>query len=115
VLEFLRSPDEEVRTRALDAAVQSGLEMPSDTLLGVIQSDPSATARVLAIKALMGDLQSRDRHDPNLRTAAELAVQDPDSSVQVEGQILFDWLATPAEEEPGTAPGSAAPADWPGQ
>jgi HEAT repeat protein len=84
VLQALGDSDEQVRTRALYAAESQGIALPSETLLTLTQSDPSATVRFLALGGLEGH--------PEASTAARAALQDPSPFVRNKAREMMSAL-----------------------
>ena len=52
VLTALEDPDDLVRSRALNTAVDSNLDIPPETLIRLVQSDPSPPVRFSALTAI---------------------------------------------------------------
>lgn len=92
VLQALEDGDALVRSRALDAAVNFGLEIPEDVLIHRIQVDPSPEVRFIALAGLAALLDShitgeaRAVNDVEVRAISELALNDPNSEVRWQAQ-----------------------------
>jgi len=86
VLQALKDKEDEVRTRALYAAVDSGMELPADSLIYLALHDQSPNVRFLALEALEGH--------PKGKEIAERALADPDPHVRNKAQEILrgPWL-----------------------
>jgi HEAT repeat protein len=99
----LRDPDDQVRERALQAALDSSVPLPPLVLEGLVQNDPSPTVRFLALGAIVSGSAESLADDPRIRTVAELALNDPSPDVKEQAkQILeqLDYSAQPPDPEP---------------
>ncbi len=92
VLQALEDEDVLVRSRALDAAVNFGLEIPEDALIHRIQVDPSPEVRFIALAGLASLLdpqiagKARVVSNADVRAISELALNDPNSEVRWQAQ-----------------------------
>jgi hypothetical protein len=92
VLQALEDGDALVRSRALDAAVNFGLEVPEDVLIHRIQVDPSPEVRFIALAGLAARLEphitgeARVVDNAEVRAISELALNDPSSEVRWQAQ-----------------------------
>jgi len=92
VLRALEDEDALVRSRALDAAVNSGLEVPEEVLIHSIQVDPSPEVRFVALAGLAalldpdGTGENRVVNNAEVRAISELALKDPSSEVRWQAQ-----------------------------
>lgn len=93
-LSALYDPDTQVRTRALDAALNASLEIPQHILLNLAQYDTSSMIRMMALNALAGH---QTVPDPNLRSLAQLALNDPSPEVKEQARQILDQLDRPAD------------------
>ncbi len=94
VLKALRDDSDLVRTRALDRALNSDLDIPQETLTDLALRDRSVNVRFLALEALSDD--------PNSRWVAEQALQDPDKFIRdMARDILRQLDAARASESSG--------------
>ena len=101
VVNALADRDEEVRRTALVAALTYSIAVPTDTLVGLVYSDASATIRHDALAALSG-LVANYQPDTHVDIApiAQRAINDPDVNVQDLAEKILDGLATSAESVP---------------
>jgi len=81
LLRALRDEDDRVRTRALWAALRSGVKPPADVLTKLALGDPAPHVRFLALEALAGD--------PSLGPIAEQALNDPNADVRSKAQEIL--------------------------
>jgi HEAT repeat protein len=92
VLHALEDGDALVRSRALDAAVNFGLEVPADVLIHRIQVDPSPEVRFIALAGLATLLdpqitgEGRVVNNAEVRAISEVALNDPNSEVRWQAQ-----------------------------
>ena len=92
VLQALEDEDALVRSRALDAAVNFGLEVPEEVLIHSIQIDPSPEVRFVALAGLAALLdpditrETRVVNNAEVRAISELALKDPSSEVRWQAQ-----------------------------
>ena len=89
VLKALRDDSDLVRTRALDRALNSDLDIPQETLAGLALNDRSVNVRFLALDALSDD--------PNSRWVAERALQDPDEYIRSMARDILRQLDAAGE------------------
>jgi hypothetical protein len=108
VLQAADDEDALVRSRALDVAVNSGLELPADVLIRRIQVDPSAEVRFIALAGLatLLDPSGRVVSNAEVRAISELALNDPNAEVRWQAQqnlqtlsALDDALSQPESEQ----------------
>jgi hypothetical protein len=99
VLQAADDEDALVRSRALDAAVNSGLEVPADVLIRRIQVDPSPEVRFIALAGL-GTLldpsvtgEGRAVSNAEVRAISELALNDPNAEVRWQAQRNLQTLS----------------------
>ena len=93
VLKALQDDSDLVRTRALDRALSSDIDIPQETIAGLALNDRSVNVRFIALEALSDD--------PNSRWVAEQALQDPDEYIRnMARDILHQQL------------NAARPANW---
>lgn len=103
LLRALRDRDDQVRERALNVALASGVPLPASLLEELVQGDPSPAVRFLALGAIgigSGDAPS---DDPHIKTVAELALKDPDPDVQEQARQILEQLdqsSRPPDPEP---------------
>lgn len=83
VLHALEDGDALVRSRALDAALNFGLELPEDVLIHRIQVDPSPEVRFIALAGLA---EAGVVNNAEVRAISELALSDPNSEVRWQAQ-----------------------------
>jgi len=84
VVNALRDPDAQVRTRALYKAGEEGLTLPQGFLASLAVSDESSYARFLALDGLSGNRE--------MQPVVERALNDPDQYVQAKAkEILERW------------------------
>jgi hypothetical protein len=99
VLQAADDEDALVRSRALDAAVNSGLEIPADVLIRRIQVDPSAEVRFIALAGLATLLEpnvtgkGRVVSNAEVRAISELALNDPNAEVRWQAQQNLQTLS----------------------
>jgi hypothetical protein len=108
VIEALKDRDTKVRSRTLQAALDSGLPLATALLEGLVQHDPSPTVRSMALEALASGSGDPPVPDSHLRTVAGLALNDPSPDVREQAREIIEQLepsAQPLEpEEEGGAP-----------
>lgn len=94
VLKALQDDSDLVRTRALDRALSSDIDIPQETIAGLALNDRSVNVRFIALEALSDD--------PNSRWVAEQALQDPDEYIRnMARDILRQLDAARASESSG--------------
>jgi HEAT repeat protein len=94
VLDAVKDPDDDVRTRALYQALGAGVKLPDDVLTDLARSDPSPSVRFLALEALAAD-------GPGTRAIVEAALDDPSPHIQRKAQELLRRLdAAPRSRRP---------------
>ncbi len=97
----LLDEDEEVRTQAIYAARNSGVELPAQALMELVQSDPSPTVRFMALEAVAEDAEFLEAVPENesrideIRVVAELALGDPIPYVKEQAQQILAQLDAP--------------------
>jgi len=82
VLEALRDPEPAVRTRALYAAQETGVDLPPSRLADIAVSDQSSFARFLALDAVGGNRE--------FQWVVERALNDPDKYVQAKAKEIVE-------------------------
>ena len=90
----LTDPDDQVRTRALYSATNSGVPISPGELEDLAQKDSSPDIRFLALEAL--------EQTPDARQAAQSALADPSPAVQQKAREILGRL-----DPPPTSPGSS--------
>lgn len=75
----LADGDPGVRERALNAAIEHGVELANEQVLRMVQTDVAPAVRLVALRAF-AKLAALDQDA--VRSAAQYAVNDPDPSVQ---------------------------------
>ncbi len=92
VIQGLEDPAAMVRIRALDTAVNFDLAVPEDQLADLVQFDPSAEVRFLALTALATNVEHNpEKGSYELRTLSEYALNDSSPHVRSQAeQILGD-------------------------
>lgn len=90
VLRALQDSHDQVRLRALDTALNVGVELSADTIIGLAQTDPAAEIRVIALDRL-SELAS-SKADIDIRPILENALNDPDQSVRYKAKYLLDVM-----------------------
>jgi hypothetical protein len=109
VLEALKDRDAEVRRRALQAILDSGLPLATALLEGLVQHDPSPTVRSMALEALASGSGDPPVPDSHLRTVAGLALNDPSPDVREQAREIIEQLEPPAQPlEPEEEGGASA-------
>jgi hypothetical protein len=99
VLQAVDDEDAMVRSRALDAAVNSGLDVPADVLIRRIQVDPSAEVRFIALAGLATLLdpsvpgEGRVVSNAEVRAISELALNDPNAEVRWQARQNLQTLS----------------------
>jgi hypothetical protein len=99
VLQAADDEDALVRSRALDAAVNSGLEVPADVLIRRVQLDPSPEVRFIALAGLATLLdpsvtgEGRVVSNAEVRAISELALNDPNAEVRWQAQQNLQTLS----------------------
>jgi len=86
VLKALRDESELVRTRTLDEALSTDLEIPEQFLIELALNDRSIDVRFLALEALSED------PGPGLRWVAERSVQDPSEHIRKTARAILRQL-----------------------
>jgi HEAT repeat protein len=107
VLNAMHDSNTQVRSRALYAALRSGVDMPETMLNDLAVTDSSPDIRFLALQALS------DRSDA--RSVAERALKDPDEAVRSEAQQILGRLkeAQAAQSPVQPPPGANQPQQEP--
>lgn len=96
VLEVLEDPDEKVRYRALNQAVQLNLALPEDLMQRLALSDSSPVVRFLALEAMV----NAPGIDPGqLREIAERALNDPSEEVKAQAEDILATLDSDQQPE----------------
>lgn len=91
VVQSLTDQDDDVRYRALSKANYSGLVLPPDMLADLVEHDPSAPVRMMAIDAI-GNHPSIEEQDK--KAFARLGVGDSDAAVQTRASEILSHLET---------------------
>ncbi len=112
VILALRDWDDQVRDRALHAALNSGVPLPAVLLEDMVQYDSSPIVRFLALGALATGPGDSLILDPNVRTVAERALNDPSPQVKEQARQILEQVEQPAgptepEEQQGIDQGQA--------
>lgn len=76
--------DDDVRTRVLSAALNSGLQLPVDLRISLASADPAEEVRLIALDTLRGD--------SNLAAIATGALTDPSPNVRIRAQEIINEL-----------------------
>jgi hypothetical protein len=101
VLEVLEDPDEKVRYRALNQAVQLNLALPEDLIQRLALSDSSPVVRFLALEAMV----NAPSIDPErLREIAERALNDPSEEVKAQAEDILTTLDSDQQPEDDSEP-----------
>lgn len=89
VLQAIRDPDDLVRYRSLYKALESGVIFPLESLRHLVQYDPSADVRFLALEAIVNDsrLESND-----LRGVLEIAADDSSERIRDQARQILSYL-----------------------
>jgi hypothetical protein len=107
VLTALEDPEDQVRERALHAALYAGIPLPLPRLEELVQYDPSPLVRFLALGAMAGEAGEVAPETPHHRILVEHARRDPSPEVREQArQILQQWdnpVVTLEEESQGEA------------
>lgn len=90
VVRALQDGHGQVRFRALDTALNVGVELSSDILISLAQTDPLAELRVLALDRLSELASSKPEID--IRPILENALNDSDQSVRYKAKELLDAM-----------------------
>ncbi len=103
VVEALKDKDGQVRAEALYKALRKGVELPTDSLIGLALDDPSPDVRVLALEAIA--------RSPDARDIALRALNDPNPEVQNKAREIIEALDSAAQQPEVTegTQGQAAP------
>ena len=86
VLYALNDPNPNVRFSALSGALSISLRLPQGRLESLVQYDPSAYVRALALKAIGEDPRSDKL---TVRSMAQAALNDPDPGVQEQARDVL--------------------------
>jgi HEAT repeats len=95
-LQALEDDDEKVRYRALYQAQKSGVALPSDVLLQLVQSDRSPVVRFLALDTIANAPGADPEH---VREIAESALNDPHEAVREHASEILETLAIVLQPE----------------
>lgn len=100
LLRTLQDRDSSLRERALNAALDYGIPLPTSLLDDLVQYDPSPAVRLLALRAIMNGAEEALIEDPHTKTVAELAMSDPSPEVKGLAKQILDRLddSRPQEE-----------------
>lgn len=88
----LNDQEENVRERALRAALSAALPLPTAWLEALAQYDLSPTMRVLALGAVASGSAESVVANPNIKMIAELALNDLNPAVQEQAREVLDQL-----------------------
>lgn len=94
VFNALKDANSEVRIRALAAALNSGVDLPTQSLVDLLVHDKSPKVRFLSLDAMADS--------PEGETMAEYALNDPDPHVQNAAHEILEHLGRPTST-PGTS------------
>ena len=94
VFNALKDANPEVRTRALSAALNSGVDLPTQSLVDLLMHDKSPKVRFLSLDAMADS--------PEGEAMAEYALNDPDPHVQNAAHEILEHLGRPTST-PGTS------------
>jgi HEAT repeat protein len=100
VLVALEDGDNQVRERALHAALYAGIQLPLPRLAELAQYDPSPLVRFLALGAMVEETITAD--NASVVRIVEQALDDPSPEIREQAwQIIQQWEnpAAPFEEE----------------
>ncbi len=89
VLEALKDPSDDVRTRALYQALESGVEIPEEVLIDVALNHESENVRFLALRAVS--------RAASLRWVVEKAAVDPNGHIAEAAQEMLKQLDAAAK------------------
>jgi hypothetical protein len=108
----LRDRDDQVRERALHAALNSGMPLLPALLEELVQHDPSPMVRFLALGAVAGSNADSFSSNPNIKKVAEFALNDPSPEVKEQARQILEQLEhspgpTEPEEQQGVDQGQA--------
>jgi hypothetical protein len=93
----LNDRDDQVRERTLHAALYSGMTLPTTLLEDLARTDPSPMVRFLALGAVASGPGESLVPNPNIRTIAELALNDSDPNVKEEARQILEQLEQPPQ------------------
>lgn len=99
VLKAIHDDNDQVRSRALYAALRSAMDLPQGELSNLALRDSSADVRFLALQALSNS------NSPDLRSIAEGAANDPNEAVRNAAHEVLSRL----DEQAGQAEGRSKP------
>jgi len=94
VFNALKDANSEVRIRALSAALNSGVDLPTQSLVDLLVHDKSPKVRFLSLDAMADSAEGE--------TMAEYALNDPDPHVQNAAHEILERLGRPTST-PGTS------------
>src|SRR5258708_22143488 len=94
VFNALKDANSEVRTRALSAALNSGVDLPTQSLVDLLVHDTSPKVRFLSLDAIS--------NSPEAETMPEYALYDPDPHVQNAAHEILEHLGR-RTSTPGTS------------
>jgi len=102
VLNALADTESSVRTRALELAVNFGLVIPLDTLVGIAQSDPTPTLRMRALDAILYPRLANGTPAADIASIIEPALNDPEPKVRAHARALLRELRETGDTTPET-------------
>lgn len=91
LLPALDDPNDQIRSGALNAAATSNLEIAPETLIGLVQNDPSPTVRFLALAAISSYMEAPPA-DLDIMGIAIDASADADPEIRTLAENLIDRL-----------------------
>lgn len=83
LLHGLTDPNDEVRYRRLEKALNSGTYLPDEAWHELLKTDPSEQVRALALRALTEEAARED-----IRSVAEEALADPSAAIRERAESL---------------------------
>ena len=101
VLLALRDRNDQVRAQALDAALNSGMQLPAALLEELAQHDPLPIVRFLALGAVADNYGDSFLSNLSIKKVAEFALNDPSPEVKGQARQILEQLEHP--------PGSTEP------
>jgi hypothetical protein len=105
VFEALEDPNDRVRFRTLQAALNNRVALSLDSLQYLVQNDSSPVVRFLA---LSGMAENSEAGNSNVRILAESVLNDPNPQVREQAREILDQL-NPPEQTQETSQGQGSP------
>jgi HEAT repeat protein len=105
VFDALGDPNDRVRFRTLQAALNNRVPLALDSLQYLVQNDSSPVVRFLA---LSGMAENSEVGSNNLRALAESVLNDPNPQVREQAREILDQL-NPSEQTQETSQGQGSP------